>query len=488
MKRTIAGSSLRSASLGRSLFHGLLLVAGFLLLQISGAADQDDVQPPAAFAMLLTIDGPIGPATSDYVGRGLLQAQEQGARAVILQMDTPGGLDTSMRKIIRAIIRSPVPVLTYVAPGGARAASAGTYILYASHIAAMAPGTNVGAATPVQMLGGGAPADRPEQDKDGTEASDDAGNKAPEEDGRQDAEGVGGDAMQHKLINDAVAYIRSLAELRGRNADWAEQAVRQAESLSAEAAAERKVVDFVAADVPDLLRQADGRSVDVAGNGLRLATAGLSVQRLEPDWRSRLLAVITNPNVAYVLMLIGIYGLFFEFANPGFIVPGVAGAIALVLALYALHVLPVNYAGLALIVLGIAFMVGEAFVPSFGALGIGGVIAFVFGSIILMDTDSEFYAISRPLIFAVALVSAAVFIGIAMLAVRSYKRPVVSGQEALVGDTAVAMESFSGEGLVRAQGEVWQARSETGVTEGQHLRIKSIEGLVLHVEAMAEET
>ncbi len=454
--------------MNRPLAYGLLLLVGMLTLHVPRAAEQTEQTPTA---VLLVIDGPIGPATSDYVRRGLQYAREDGARAVVLQMDTPGGLDTSMRQIIRAIIDSSVPVLGYVAPGGARAASAGTYILYASHVAAMAPGTNVGAATPVQLMGGGS---SPEPQSPEDDESEKKSRSASE----------GGDAMAHKMVNDAVAYIRSLAEMRGRNEEWAERAVRQAESLSAKAAAEQHVIDFVAADIDDLLRQADGRMVNVAGHELKLATKGLQVQRQEPDWRSRLLAVITNPNVAYVLMLVGIYGLFFEFANPGFVLPGVAGAIALVLALYALHVLPVNYAGLALIILGIGFMVGEAFVPSFGALGIGGVIAFVFGSIILMDTDSEFYAISRPLIFAIALVSAAVFIGLATLVARSLRRPVVSGREALIGGTAVATESFSGNGHVRAQGEVWQARSTAPLARGQKVRITALDGLILLVEPM----
>lgn len=454
----------------------LMLVAGLAMLQLPRAAE--DAGQPARAVILLAVEGPIGPASSDYVRRGLERAQEQGAAAVVLQMDTPGGLDTSMREIIRAILRSPIPVLGYVAPSGARAASAGTYILYACHIAAMAPGTNLGAATPVQMLGGGSP------DRDSGE---DAGDDAPAEGDKAEDPVKSSDAMHHKVVNDAVAYIRSLAQLRGRNADWAERAVRHAESLPANAAREQNVIDLVAPNVDDLLRQADGRAVDVDGQQHTVRTAGALVERLEPDWRSRLLAVITNPNVAYVLMLVGVYGLFFEFANPGFVLPGVAGAIALVLALYALHVLPVNYAGLALILLGIAFMVGEAFMPSFGALGIGGVVAFVVGSIILMDTESEFYALSRPLIFAVALVSAGVFIGLASFALRSLRKPVVSGQESLLGDTAVAVEDFTGEGRVRAQGELWQAHSAAPVHKGQVLRIAAVEGLVLRVEPTVKE-
>lgn len=422
-------------------------------------------------ALMFEVTGPIGPATSDFVIRGLDQAEERNARLAILRMDTPGGLDTSMREIIRAIIESPIPVATFVAPGGSRAASAGTYILYASHIAAMAPGTNLGAATPVQVIGGSPP----------------GGGAGKKKEDSPESEAEPADPMKRKMVNDAVAYIRSLAKLRGRNADWAEKAVRSAASLPADEALELGVIDLVARDVNALLEAAHGREVEVQGNTITLDTRGLAVQRMEPDWRNRLLSVITNPNVAYVLMLIGIYGLFFEFANPGFIVPGVAGAICLVLALYALHVLPVNYAGLALIILGIVFMLAEVFVPSFGALGIGGVIAFIIGSIILMDTESEFYTISRPLIFAVALTSAGVFIGVMGMVVKARMRPVVSGRELLTGALGEALEDFEQRGRVRVEGEIWQAQTVRPVVKGQPVRVKALHGLRVEVEPVEEE-
>ncbi|MGR8942496.1 MAG: NfeD family protein, partial [Gammaproteobacteria bacterium] len=311
-------------------------------------------------------------------------AVDSGAKAVLIVMDTPGGLDTSMRQIIKNIIASPVPVITYVAPGGARAASAGTYILYASHMAAMTPGTNLGAATPVQLI---SPDNLDDQAAEKPAKTSPAGSAAK-------------NPMARKAINDAVAYIRSLAELRGRNADWAEQAVRASASLTAEQALKLNVIDILAADRTDLLKQLNRRTVNVLGRDVILSTGNTTIRAIDPDWRSRLLAVITNPNIAYILMLAGIYGLIFEFSNPGSIIPGTIGGICLLLALYAFQILPVNYAGMALILLGIALMIAEAFVPGFGILGFGGLIAFVIGSVILMDTDAPGFGVNIALIAA----------------------------------------------------------------------------------------
>lgn len=423
----------------------------------------------AAEVVQLNVEGPIGPATSEYVRAGLESAQDRGAALVVLRMDTPGGLDSAMREIIRGIIDSAVPVASFVAPGGARAASAGTYILYASHVAAMAPGTNLGAATPVRV--GGMPGSPGEQPGDeGSGGKDEA--SAP----------AAGDAMERKMVNDAVAYIRSLARLRGRNADWAEAAVREAASLPAEQALAMNVVDVLAADTATLLARIDGRTVETAAGSVTLETAGAAVTEMAPDWRNQLLAVITNPNVAYVLMLIGIYGLIFELAIPGAVVPGVIGGIALLLALFAFQALPVNYAGMALIVLGIMFMIGEAFVPSFGALGLGGAVAFAVGSVLLLDTDSEGFQISLYLVVGFTLASLVVFIGAATLAIRAHRRPIATGQQEMEGAVGRADDDFvQGRGRVRLHGELWQAHSAQPVRGGERVRVTAMEGLTLHV-------
>ncbi len=461
----------------------LRLMVLLLLLSTAPLAAQEATETRnGRFAALLNIDGAIGPATSDYFSRSLEQAGEQGAEFVILRMDTPGGLDSAMREIIKAILASPIPVVSYVYPRGARAASAGTYILYASHVAAMAPATNLGAATPVSLgpgtPGGGEPppADEEAPPADGAEPTprDEAPVAAP------------ADPKARKVVNDAVAYIRSLAQLRDRNADWAEQAVRRGVSLEAEEAVKMNVVDLVAADIDGLMRALDGRTVSLDGAEYTFATEGLDIVRMEPDWRSRLLAVITDPNVAYLLLLVGIYGLIFEFANPGALVPGVIGSICLVLGLFALQVLPVNYAGLGLILLGIALMVGEAFAPSFGALGIGGVVAFVFGSIILIDTEAPGFGISIALIAAVAAFSVLLFMFLLASVLKARERPVVSGREQMIGSEALVLEDFTGEGMVRAHSELWRASSDVPLVRGQKVRVTGLDGLCLKVEPLGD--
>lgn len=454
----------------------LTLVVLALVLTVTQSVGQEKAP---ADALMLDIDGAIGPAVSDFIERGIERAATEGHRAVILRMDTPGGLDTSMRVIIKSILASPVPVIVYVAPSGARAASAGTYILYASHYAAMAPATNLGAATPVPIGPGmtppGSERQKPaEKDSEGLE--------------KDDKEPVSPQlAMGRKVVNDAVAYIRSLAELRDRNADWAEEAVRVGASLSAEEALAHNVIDAIADDVDDLLAKLDGKKIVIRDAELTLDTQDWTIETAEPDWRSKLLAIITNPNVAYILMLLGIYGLFFELYNPGAFVPGIVGAISLVLALYAFHVLPVNYAGVALILIGVALIVTELFVPSFGALGIGGVLAFIIGSIILMDTDVEGYTVSMTLVVTVGVAAAALFSTTVLLAVRQRSRPIVSGREEMIHTMAEALEPFSESGQVRAHGEIWSAHTMQPVVQGQKLRIKNIDGLTLEVEPIREE-
>ena len=429
----------------------------------------------APHALVLDIQGAIGSAVAEDVQQALNRAKEADSSLLILRMDTPGGLDLSMRSIIKDILASPVPVATFVAPKGARAASAGTYILYASHIAAMAPATNLGAATPVRI--GGLPSISPPA-KPGLKG------KPEQRDGE-----THGDSMQHKMVNDAAAYMRGLAVLRGRNADWAEKAVRQAASLNSRQALQAQVIDVIAEDIPALLKKLDGRTIDTSYGPVTLDSSNLAIEVVERNWRSRLLAIISNPNVAYILMLLAIYGLFFELANPGFVLPGIVGGVCLLLALFAFQVLPVNLAGVGLITLGILFMVGEVFAPSFGALGLGGIIAFVVGSIMLMDSSVPGYGISPALIIGFTLSSVLFFVFTVGMALKARQRPVVSGAEEMLGTLAIAHDDFqANSGHVLAHGEIWQAESTQCLSKGDTVRIIRRDDLTLYVEPAGHES
>jgi membrane-bound serine protease (ClpP class) len=423
-------------------------------------------------AIILNIDGVIGPAIADYVLRELRTVARGETGLIVLRMNTPGGLDTSMREIVGGILASPVPVATYVAPNGARAASAGTYIAYASAIAAMAPGTNIGAATPVQFgsspfFPGGRP-EQPSAQKNGQEKGTIA---------------EPADTESRKAINDAVAYIRSLADLNGRNADWAAEAVRAAASLQAAEALKLHVIDVIADDVPDLLRKIDGRTATVAGKPERLAAAGLEVVTVAPDWRTKLLAVVTDPNIAFILMLIGVYGLLFEFLNPGAVAPGLIGAISLLVALYALNLLPINYAGAALVMLGVGLMVAEAYIGVFGVIGIGGIIAFVIGAIMMFPSATPGFELSPAVIAGAVIVTASLFLLVLSMLLRSRKQLVITGEEALLGAEGEAVAWQGEDGRVRIRGEIWRARAAKPLQPGTHVKVIDRDGLVLFVES-----
>ena len=434
----------------------------------------------AAKVWVLEIDGAIGPASADYFIRSLEDAEEADVDLVVLRLDTPGGLDKSMRDMIKVLLASRVPVATYVSPNGARAASAGTYIMYASHVAAMAPATNIGSSTPVS-IGGGSPLPLPQAPQPAEEPA----AEEPAAEGEEPGEAPPakpGTAMERKVVNDAVAYIRGIAELRGRNVEWAEQTVRDASNLPARDALDQNVIDLVVEDLDELLAALDGETIDVEGGAVTLDTSDNRIERVEPDWRYELLGLIADPNVAYLLLMIGVYGLIFEFYNPGTGVGGVAGIICLLLGAYALQMLPVNYAGLALVIVGLALLAAEAFTPSFGVLGTGGVIAFLIGSVILFDTDLPGYRVSIPIILAVTASTAGLVVFVVGAAIRARQSPVVSGGEALIGAEAVALDDFEGAGSVRAAGEVWRARSEQPVAKGAVLTVTSRDGLDLDVE------
>ncbi|PTQ05104.1 NfeD family protein [Vibrio sp. ZF 223] len=453
----------------------------FLLLLSSVFAQADDV-------WVIEVNGGIGPATSDYLTREIEQAHDEQAKLIILKMNTPGGLDSSMRDIIRSITTSPIPVATWVGPAGSRAASAGTYILLASHVASMAPGSNLGAATPVSLGGGKAPTN-PLSPQDDTNKDDNTSASEQDATKQENSDQVKATtAMEKKVINDAAAYIVSLAKLHKRNEEWAEKAVREAASLDSENALSLNVIDFIASDLQQLVELINGRIITINGVSQEVQLSDVAFVEREQDWRFSLLSVITNPNVAYILMLIGIYGLLLEFYNPGVGLPGVLGGICLLLAMYSLQMLPVSYAGLALILLGIALMVAEAFSPSFGIFGLGGVAAFTLGSIMLMDTEVPGYQIALPLIIGISLFSVAFIVVTISMLVRVRNKPVTTGMEAVVGETGKVVSGFPGAGRVLVEGEIWQAKCVNELKAGQSIRVTKLTGLSLDVEALPDET
>ena len=402
----------------------------------------------------VSIEGAISPATADYVTRAIRKSEQDQAAALIIRLNTPGGLETSMRSITEAMIAAEIPVVTFVAPSGARAASAGTFIVYASHLAFMAPGTNIGAASPVSMLG----------TKDGGSKSQKIA------------------AAENKAMNDAAAYIRSLAQLNGRNINFAEAAVRQALSLSATDAKRQGVINDIAQDQADLLQKINDQVVNIKGKKTTIKVTTPHVETIEPDWRYNFLLFITNPNIAYILMLIAMYGLFFELSNPGAILPGVLGTIALLLVLYAFQLMPINYTGLALMLVGLLFIIFEIYVTSFGVLGLGGVIAFILGSIMLFDINDPHYQVAWGLLVIMSLLTAAFFFMVVALAIRSHKKAVVTGQEGLIGSEGVVLSVTGEQVVIRVMGEIWEAETDALLQPGQHVMVKQIHGLNLIVE------
>jgi membrane-bound serine protease (ClpP class) len=447
------------------LLYRLMSAALLAFASLPALAQSGDT---AGVAIVLDVNGAIGPATSEYIRDGLEEAHRRQAKLIILRLDTPGGLDASMREIVAEILKSPIPVIAYVGPSGARAASAGTYIVYASHLAAMAPSTHLGAATPVQ-LGGGFPGRNDDKKDDSKKDDEKKATRSP------------ASAAEAKAINDAVAYIKGLAELRGRNAAWAEKAVREADTLTATEAQPQRVVEVIAKDLPDLLSQADGRIVTIDGREVVLHSGKLSTTAIEPGWRNRFLAAITNPNVAYLLLLIGLYGLLFEFISPGAVFPGVLGGIALMVGLYALNLLPVSYAGVGLLLLGIALMIAEAFLPSFGVLGIGGVVSFALGSLFLFRGEVPGFQLSWPVV-ATATIASAGFLVVALAAVwRAHRRAVVTGEAALLRSAGRVLWWADGKGEIQVMGERWAAKSTRDFAPGDRVRILERQDLKLIV-------
>lgn len=400
--------------------------------------------------VLATYDGVINPVSAEYLHDALISAQESEAQALIIRLNTPGGLDTSMRLIIKDITSSTIPVIVYVSPSSGRAASAGVFITMAAHVAAMAPGTNIGAAHPVAM----------------------GGDKMEEE-------------MKAKVENDSVAYIKSIAEQRKRNASWAEDAVRKSVSVTDQEAVKLKIVDLVAEDVPALLKQLDGRTITLQTGSTVLHTAGAAVREFPMGLRLEFLKTLSDPNIAYLLMTIGTIGLIAELYNPGAILPGIVGAISLILAFYSFQSLPVNYAGVLLFLLGIVFFILEASITSYGLLGIGGVISMLLGSVMLIKTDVEFMQISWSVILPVVALAALFSLFIVGMGVKAMRRRPVTGREEMVGLIATVKTALTPHGQVAVHGELWEAVSDHPLQPGEPAEVTRVEGLRLHVKPLS---
>jgi membrane-bound serine protease (ClpP class) len=456
----------------------VLLVAALLVSWSTPYPAAGQTTPGRApAALVVELKGVIGVASADFIVRSIARARADNVAVVVIRMDTPGGLLNATRDIISAILESPVPIVVHVAPGGARAASAGTYIVYASHIAAMAPGTHIGAATPVSL--GGTPGMPGNERNKPLEKSDEKPDRAPQ------------NAEERKALNDAVAYLRTLAQLRGRDPDFAERAVRDAATMTATEARTAGVVEVLAATTEELLAAIDGRTVTIGGSARQLNTKDATYVNVLPDWRTRLIAVVTDPNIAYLLLLLGFYGILFEIWNPGFVFPGVIGGIALLMALAALSVLPVSYAGLALIVLGVALMIAELLTPGFLVLGIGGIVAFAIGSVFLFDPGNVTFTfgVSWPLVAAATATTAAFMFLVLGLALRARRRPVLTGVEEMVGSMAKVIDWSGDAGRVHVRGENWQARLPEGrepPAPGASVRIIALDGLTAVVEPVSQ--
>ncbi|WP_228638681.1 NfeD family protein [Kangiella koreensis] len=434
--------------------------------------------------MQLTLDGSVNPATAHFLVENIEEAAAQDYQLIIIKMNTPGGLDLAMRDIIRAILSSPVPVATYVYPPGSRAASAGTYILYASHVSAMAPATNLGAATPVSIGGMPSP-DQPNQSEQNKEPNQDGADSEQSKDQPAQSPSQSApsnkSAMEKKVINDAEAYLRSLAHYHGRNIDWVKNAVREGESLSSSEALEIGVIDLIAENPQQLLAMINGKTVRLPSGQFEIDTKGMIIDEIEAGWRTRLLSIISDPNIAYILLIMGIYGLIFEGYNPGTFIPGVIGAISLLLAFYALQIMPVNYVAAGLLVLGIALLVVEAFAPSFGILGMGGIIAFILGSFLLFDEPETGMAVAMPILIFVTIVSVILLSFVLSLAIRARNKPVVTGTEEMLSEVGIVENDFDEKGWIKIHGEIWKAHSSQPLKAGQHVKVVAVNDLDLDV-------